>query len=247
MATSFSTATVNLGAPSVNSSVEVRMPHERWLLLVSGAGLGPAILFWGKLIILLVVAFAISRCNLAGMPLHTAHWLLLSVGLTQVSWMMAAIVIGWFFVFFYRAKAAQNQGKAWVANLRQLCLAAYTIAFFVALFDIVHGGLLGQPEMQIAGNHSSYGSLNWYLDRIGADVQSVWVLSLPILVYRGLMLLWALWLAWSLIGWLKWAWSAFSQGGLWQRKAVIEAEVEAVVEAAQAPKPQPEQEPQTPI
>lgn len=222
MAISYSTATVNLGATSVNSSVAVQMPHERWLLLVSGAGLGPAILFWGKLIILLVVGFAISRSRFDAIPLRTSHWLLLSLGLTQVSWAMAAMVIGWFFVFCYRAKSAQNLSKAWIANLRQLCLAAYTIAFFVALFDIVHGGLLGQPEMQVAGNNSNYANLNWYLDRIGLEVQSVWVLSLPILVYRGLMLLWALWLAWSLIGWLKWAWSAFSQGGLWQRKAVIE-------------------------
>jgi hypothetical protein len=33
------------------------------------------------------------------------------------------------------------------------------------------------------------------------------------------MLAWALWLANSLVGWLKWAWEQFSDGGLWARKA----------------------------
>jgi hypothetical protein len=41
------------------------------------------------------------------------------------------------------------------------------------------------------------------------------VLSVPLFVYRSLMLLWALWLAWSLLKWLRWAWQCFSMGGLW--------------------------------
>jgi hypothetical protein len=30
------------------------------------------------------------------------------------------------------------------------------------------------------------------------------------------MLAWSLWLAASLVGWLKWAWTAFSTGGFWR-------------------------------
>jgi len=36
-------------------------------------------------------------------------------------------------------------------------------------------------------------------------------------VWRGLMLAWALWLAWSLIAWLRWGWSAYGSGGLWRK------------------------------
>jgi hypothetical protein len=36
-------------------------------------------------------------------------------------------------------------------------------------------------------------------------------------VYRILMLLWALWLAHSLLKWLRWGWGCFSEGGLWRR------------------------------
>jgi hypothetical protein len=43
-------------------------------------------------------------------------------------------------------------------------------------------------------------------------------LSLPLFVFRILMLLWALWLAYSLLNWLRWGWQCFSEGGLWKRK-----------------------------
>jgi len=85
------------------------------------------------------------------------------------------------------------------------------------LFDAVQGGLLGQPEMQVTGNASSAEILNWYVDQASAQLPTAWSFSLPILVYRGLMLLWALWLAWSLITWLKWGWAAFSSETLWKK------------------------------
>jgi hypothetical protein len=31
------------------------------------------------------------------------------------------------------------------------------------------------------------------------------------------MLIWALWLALSLLKWLKWGWESFSKGGLWKK------------------------------
>jgi len=36
------------------------------------------------------------------------------------------------------------------------------------------------------------------------------------MVYRLTMLLWALWLASALLGWLNWGWACFSEGGLWR-------------------------------
>jgi hypothetical protein len=44
----------------------------------------------------------------------------------------------------------------------------------------------------------------------------MWVISAPILLYRGLMLAWSLWLAYALLKWLGWAWECFSAGGLWR-------------------------------
>ena len=36
------------------------------------------------------------------------------------------------------------------------------------------------------------------------------------LAYRGAMLAWALWLAVSLLRWLRWGWLSFSEGGFWK-------------------------------
>ncbi len=70
--------------------------------------------------------------------------------------------------------------------------------------------------MGVSGN-GSYGSLlNWYQDRAGQQLPQAWVLSVPLWIYRVLMLFWALWLASMLLKWLRWGWSAFSTGGLWR-------------------------------
>ena len=77
-------------------------------------------------------------------------------------------------------------------------------------------GLLGAPEMQIAGNDSNAYQLNWYQDRSAGPLPTAWVISAPILLYRGLMLAWSLWLAYALLRWLGWAWECFSADGLWR-------------------------------
>ncbi|MGH8605615.1 MAG: hypothetical protein ACREXR_23345, partial [Gammaproteobacteria bacterium] len=64
---------------------------------------------------------------------------------------------------------------------------------------------------------STASQLNWYMDRSDAGMPQAWFLSVPLFGYRLLMLAWALWLAFALLGWLKWGWGCFSQGGLWHK------------------------------
>ncbi|MFZ6743999.1 hypothetical protein ACO0LC_12275 [Undibacterium sp. JH2W] len=213
---SYATAAVHLQQASVNNTLQLKLPHDRWLLLASGPGMGPAILFWGKLIVLLLVAAALGR--FAGLPVTTRQWLLLALGLTQVEWWSAALVIAWFYAFALREKSSDKPGARWLFNLRQIGLAMLTLILLGVLLAAVQSGLLGQADMQVSGNASSADNLIWYVDRASAELQTAWVLSLPILAYRGLMLVWALWLAWSLLGWLKWGWTAFASGSLWKQK-----------------------------
>ncbi len=70
--------------------------------------------------------------------------------------------------------------------------------------------------MQIGGNGSSGYDLRWFEDRAGAVPSDAWVLSVPLTVYRLLMLAWALWIAFALLRWLRWSWDAFSSGGYWR-------------------------------
>jgi hypothetical protein len=74
--------------------------------------------------------------------------------------------------------------------------------------------------MQIAGNGSSGGLLHWYQDRGGPVLPQVSVVSVPIWVYRALMLAWALWLAVRLLDWLRWGWEGFASPVLWRETGI---------------------------
>jgi hypothetical protein len=89
------------------------------------------------------------------------------------------------------------------------------------LIGAVGTGLLGDPDMQIAGNNSSSYQLNWYTDQASDILPTASMFSVPLWIYRMLMLLWALWLAFSVIQWLKWAWRCYSKGGLWRQVDLV--------------------------
>ncbi len=212
---SFKTSKVDVGVANVNSSIELNMPEDRWTLFAGGPRVGPAILFWGVLIALIPIAYALSRSALA--PIKWYQWLLLGIGLTQTTVPVAIVVVGWFFAVGLRRRPAEVWEKKWLFNLRQVALIIWTLLFLIMLFEVIRRGLLGLPEMQIAGNGSDAYHLRWYQDRSGAGLPSAWAISVPVGAYRILMLLWALWLAYSLLKWLRWSWEAYSSGGIWRK------------------------------
>jgi len=110
------------------------------------------------------------------------------------------------------------EDQRFLFNGSQLLLVVWTVAALICLYHAVEAGLLGIPDMQIAGNGSSNFYLHWTQDRIGVLMPQPWVLSLPLFVFRILMLLWALWLAGSLLKWLRWGWQCFSEGGIWMKR-----------------------------
>ena len=124
-------------------------------------------------------------------------------------------MVVWFFAMHARG-GLDAQLSRWQFNGMQLLLAALTLVAFVSLLASIPLGLLGSPNMQIAGNGSSSGILYWYQDRSAALLPQGWILSLPIWVYRVVMLLWSLWLAFAVIKWLQWAWQKFSHNALWK-------------------------------
>jgi hypothetical protein len=54
-----------------------------------------------------------------------------------------------------------------------------------------------------------------------------WVLSLPMWVWRVLMLAWALWLALRVLSWGRWSWACFTEGGLFRSPLVVKRRAEA--------------------
>jgi hypothetical protein len=214
IATRYPTPAVDLGGPSVNARVSVHLPRDRWPLWVSGPTLGPAVLFWGVLVVILAGAMVLARFG--GAPLRVHHWFLLGVGLSQSHILATLLVAGWLVLLARRKTLATEAMGHFRFDLLQLGMAALTLAALAALLGGIERGLLGAPEMQIAGNGSSAYQLDWYQDRSAGPLPSASVISAPILLYRGLMLAWSLWLAYALLRWLGWAWECFSAGGLWR-------------------------------
>jgi predicted ferric reductase len=82
---------LKLGEQAVNANVSFNMM---------------AVLFWSHLIVMVLAALARTRFP----PLKYASWLLLSVGLTQVSIVAALIVVGWFFALAWRETSLDDAG-----------------------------------------------------------------------------------------------------------------------------------------
>jgi len=101
-----------------------------------------------------------------------------------------------------------------------LGLIVLTVIALSMLIQAIAQGLLGAPDMMINGNMglmSSGQDLSWYQDKLQNGHSTIWIFSLPIWVYQVLMLLWALWLAFALVRWLRWGWECFSEQGLWRK------------------------------
>lgn len=207
------TTRFDVGLPGVNVRTGLELGADRWILAVGGPRLGPAVLIWGVLLLAMLVAVALGRSKLT--PLGVGGWILLGIGLTQFSLLAAAAVVLWFLALTARARCGEALPR-WAFNLGQIGLAIFSLAVFGIFLAAIHDGLLGSPDTLIVGNGSSQRLLLWYQDRFNAQAPLAWAFSLPLWVYRGLMLLWAVWLASGALRWLRWGWQQFSDGELWR-------------------------------
>lgn len=212
----FTSPQLDLGVASVNSHIQAFVGDDRWVLLTFGPRLGPAALIWGLLLVLLISSFGLHRLPT---PLKHWQWFLLLIGLSQLQIFAALLVVAWLLALSLRERRASNQ-IVWF-NLNQVGLALLTLCSIGLLFAAVQQGLLGGPDMQIAGNHSSANQLNWYQDRSDAQLPTALIISAPMMLYRLAMLGWALWMALSLLDWLRWGWNCFASGGIWRNTSSI--------------------------
>lgn len=203
---------VDVGARVANVRTLLRLPPDRWLLWAHGPGWGPAILFWPYLILVLLVAGLLGRAPHS--PLKTAQWALLGLGLTQVPVPAALTIIAWFFLLVLRRRVQPE--RASIHDALQVATVVGTAIALPLLATAVYEGLVVRPDMQVSGNGSTSASLIWFSDHADQVLPTAWVLSVPLWIYRVLMLMWALWLAYNLLRWLRWGWSCFAKGPLWR-------------------------------
>ncbi|MCB0347060.1 MAG: hypothetical protein KDD66_18210 [Bdellovibrionales bacterium] len=205
---------VSLDRGASNVKVTVRVPEKRWLLLTGGPQWGPAVLIWGKLVVVIIFALLLGKADLA--PLKTAEWILLGLGLATLP--AAALVIPFFWLAALSYRRHRPLQRRWAFNLSQVALVGLTCAAFIVLYLALRSGLILKPNMLVRGNGSSNTYLHWYVDRINGALPRPMTISLPIWVWRVVMLAWSTWLVFALLRWMRWGWDCFSCGGLWKSK-----------------------------
>ncbi len=209
----FKTPLINIGIASVNTHINVQLGQDRWVLFTWGPRFGPAVLFWGVLVVIILFAYGLSKIKLT--PLKFWQWLLLLIGLSQIPIPASLVVIAWLMVLGVRREKPIADDNYF--NIAQVGIAVLSLFSLIILFIAIEQGLLGSPDMQITGNQSTAFNLNWYQDRSPENLPVATIVSVPLTAYRVLMLLWSLWLAVSLLNWLKWGWQCFNADGLWRQ------------------------------
>ena len=195
-----------------NVSTQISLPDNRWILFAAGGGVGPAVLYWSELVVFIVIALLLGR--FAPSPLSTRDWLLVGLGLSTFSWTVLLLFAAWAFAMQWR-KTWPAPVVPWLFNLVQVGLALLTVAALGSLVAAIPNGLLGTPDMRIAGNGSGGNMLTWFHDRVHATLPQPAVISISIWYYKAAMLAWALWLSFALVRWVRAAWDSFTTGRIW--------------------------------
>jgi hypothetical protein len=229
------TPAFGLGAPSANIGLNLRLPEDRWVLWTWGPRVGPAVLYWSQLIVLLVAAWLLARY--APTPLRFYQWLLLGLGFSAFAWSAYAFVVIWLILLGLRGRHEEKVTGLGDArfNLVQALLAAVTVLALATLVSAVPKGLLGLPDMHVAGNGSTAWNLNWFADQAKDVLPQAGVFTVSLWFYKIAMLAWALWLANALIGWLRWGFDAWTKGGYWKKRERKAATSPQLPDAPNAP------------
>jgi hypothetical protein len=209
------TPEVGLGAPASNITIQLTLPQNRWLIGTNGPPLGPAVLYWPELAVMILFALILGRVDWT--PLRWRHWLLLGLGFSTFNWPVLGVVVVWLL-----ACGARNRWRGsipwWRYNTTQVLHAAFTIIALAAILVSLPSGLLGTPDMHVTGNGSYGNALTWFADRTDDLLPIATAWSVPMWVYKVLILAWALWLSFALLHWLRWVWQGFAKEGFWRSR-----------------------------
>jgi hypothetical protein len=210
------TPDIDLGAPAGNIDLSLEVPADRWLIGTLGPQLGPAVLYWSELAVLIIFALILGRTGLA--PLNSWQWLLLGLGFSTFNWSVLAVVVIWLLVCGARERIAAGELNWWRFNVLQLLIGGITVIALLSVITALPQGLLGTPDMQVVGHHSYGSTLGWFADRSESMLPLATAFTVPMWIYKVLILAWALWLSFALLRWLPWVWKRFSSDGFWRSR-----------------------------
>ncbi len=207
------TPRVDIGAPASNITMKLALPENRWLLATNGPRLGPAVLYWSELAVLILFAWILGRIDWT--PLRTHHWLLLGLGFSTFNWPVFGLVVAWILAVGAREKW-RSDVPWWKFDLLQMAVVALTAIALVSIVASLPMGLLGEPNMHVTGNNSIGNTLSWFADRSDSALPVAMAMTVPMWIYKILILGWALWLSFALLKWLPWTWQCFAREGFFR-------------------------------
>jgi hypothetical protein len=211
-----SSPVINLGLPAANINLHTTLTEQRWILATRGPAVGPAVLYWGELLVALILAFLLARSGKTS--LQRWQWFLLVFGFSTFSWATLLVITLWLLVVDWRIRTESFiDWSARKFNAMQAGIVALTAWMLIQLIGAVSEGLLSVPGMGIRGYGSGGNQLNWFADQSTASLPITKVFSLPVWFYRLVMLAWALWLAYILIRWLSRGLGAWLRQGYWRK------------------------------
>lgn len=208
------TPALDIGMEVANVNLSLALPADRWVLRLAGPVVGPAVLYWSTLIVLLAIGYGLGRSGRA--LLGVRDWLLLVIGFSAVSLESLLVVMVAFVALDARQRYLPGNLRPWQFSLAQMALGGWVALAFIAIVVSIPFGLLGSPDMLIEGNRNG---LNWLADRSTSALPQASAWSVSLWWYKALMLAFALWLAASLVRWIKLAWTALNSGGGWPTRA----------------------------
>lgn len=209
--------TINLNSPFVNLSQVISNVSDRWIVWSYGPAAGVYVKLWSVVLGMALLAAVMAKAMPT--PLGFTGWLVLALGFTQADPVAFVLVAGWLFLLQWRATKAETLSNL-KFNVTQIGIVLTSTFVIGAIFSVVKVGLLGTPEVYIEGNGSTPHMLQWFEDTGINTPEAAGIYTLPMWVFRGVMMAWALWTALWLMRTFKWAWQNFTAGGYWRKKEI---------------------------
>ncbi len=187
------TGILDWGMPAYNINLGLNIPKDRWVLALGGAGYGPASLYWLGAAAAIVLAIILGKMSTT--KLRTVEWLILLLGLSLVTPLLGLWVVIALVVWSLYSKWIVQVPKPWHRVVQILLGLLFVLAIVILLQGMLHA-LRDMPNMHIipsALTSPLSADYVWLQDFSAKIWPRAWIISVPLWVYRGAMLLWSLW------------------------------------------------------
>ena len=213
MSLAYSPPSASLSQPAVNTSTDIQLPENRWILWLAGSSFGSTVAFWSVLVGVLLAAVVVSK--IPSFALSTRDAVILAAGASLVDLKMLVVVGIWFLAIWFKSRTKEEIVRPWLYRLEQLVLTGITLLVLYVLVNTIVTALTNDPNMYIVGAKYYNDWFTWFSDEITGEVPSPWILSVPMWVYLVLILAWVMWLVFTLLKWMRAWWESLKTPVLW--------------------------------